>query len=146
MNFEQIIRFLKENDWHQVDQSNIFLAKGDINLEYEVLNEWEEVQKDALPDNIESFRYQLTNSMIVKEYFKTNIIFKYNSRLLKTVTLFKFSGNLEGYPREQRDTYFAKPEHRDITDSVGDDFCIALIERFNTPQTLGFVKSAHPNL
>lgn len=146
VDFGQIVRFLEENSWYQVDQSNVFLAKGDINLEYEVLDEWEETQKADLPQNIESFRYQLTNSMIVKSVFKKKVIFKYNSRLLKTVTLYKFSGHIDGYPDALRDTFFAKPENRDVTESVDDVFSIALIESFNNSETMGFVRSAHPNL
>lgn len=146
VDFGKIVRFLEENNWYQVDQSNIFLAKGDINLEYEVLDEWEETQKADLPQNIESFRYQLTNSMIVKNIFKKKVIFKYNSRLLKTVTLYKFSGHIDGYQDALRDTFFAKPENRDVTESVDDVFSIALIESFNNSETMGFVRSAHPNL
>ncbi len=70
MKFEKIVEFLEENNWYQVDQSDVFLARGDINLEYKVLGEWEETQKADLPQNIESFRYQLTNSMVVKNIFK----------------------------------------------------------------------------
>ena len=146
MDFEKISSLLKENDWFQVDQSNVFLARGDINLEYEACGEWEETQRADLPKNIESFRFQLTNSMIVKNIFKKKVIFKYNSRLLKTITLYKFSGYLDNYPNEFHEIFFAKPGDRDITESVDDIFSIALIESLNGSKTMRFVRSAHPNL
>ncbi len=74
------------------------------------------------------------------------MIFNYNSRLLKTVTLYKFSGHLEGYPNRFRETFFAKPENRSVTESVDDIFSIALIKSFNNSETMGFVRAAHPNL
>lgn len=146
MKFEKIVEFLEENNWYQVDQSNVFLAKGDINLEYEVLDEWEETHEADLPQNIKSFKYQLINSMIVKNTFKKKVIFKYNSRLLKTVILYKFSGHIDGYPDALRHTFFAKPENRNVTESVNDVFSIALIKSFNNSETMSFVRSAHPKL
>ena len=146
MNFEQILSFLTTNNWHQVDQTNEYLSKFDIFLKFTV-EDWDVIPtKDDLPENIKPFRNQLVNKMIVNSFFKAKVAFSYKSQVLKTITLYKFTGHLENFPEALRETYFAKPENRTIHQSVDDDFHKAMIRYFNSDETMGFVRYSHPNI